>query len=177
MRYWVYSGDKLIGPCERDELPEVAGFDANTLVCLEEQAGAFPQQWQWRRAVQVQDLALYLLPAKKAGVPAADWGRLLPPEPTLGDASEMNSLQEKLLLLSNAVQGLRDRLAEQDARIAELKSAVSEKEKALEVALRSIYEAEAQGARIAELKGEIAGLRAEIAKIGEGRPAQPPPPL
>jgi len=173
----MYCRDRLIGPCEREKLSSVEGFDANTLVCPEEEAGSYPQQWKWQRAIQVPDLALYVLPGESAGEAAGEnWGTMLPPEPTLGDAAEINSLQEKLRSLAGAVQRLRERMAEQDARIAELKGEVSEREKALNIAIQSIYSAQDQGARYAELKAEIAELRSEVAGIGEGRPVPPVPP-
>jgi len=172
MRYWVFCRDRLAGPFEQDKLAEVEGFDANTLVCPEAEAGSYPQQWKWRRAIQVPDLSLHVLPGESGGEDeGGDWGPMLPPEPTLGDAAEINSLQEKLRSLAGAVQRLRERLAEQEERIVELRSEVLEKEEALNIAVESIYEAENQGARYAELKAEIAQLRSELAKLSEGRAA------
>ncbi|MBI5242721.1 MAG: hypothetical protein HY922_03425 [Elusimicrobia bacterium] len=166
MRYWIYCGDRLIGPCELDKIREIEGFDANTLVCPEEQPGAYPRQWQWRRAAQVSELSLHLLLApSEGGTPPEAWGAMLPPEPTLDDVAAISSLQEKIRLLSHSIHLLRDQMSEQGGQIAELKSGLSEKEKALKDALLTLCDAENERTRIIELRNDLATMEKTIRAV------------
>jgi len=160
----------VVGPCERDEIPEVEGFDADTLVCPEEQPGSYPRRW--RRAAQIPDLSVYLLPSgAKPAAPGDAWGPLLPPDPTLSDVAEVNSLQEKVRLIANAVHLLRDEMVEQKAKIADLKDEVERKGQTLcETQLR-LGEAEERLRSLEALRGEAVKAQEEFQAV-KGRLAE-----
>jgi len=127
MKYWLFENNQVVGPYDRDELTDVPGFSAESLVCPEGRKGTHMGDWQ--RAGVVAELAETLLkrsrvPAGVGGDPAAS---LVPPEPTLRDLAVLGTLQEKVSLLESSLNQLHDELQTRDEEIASLKVDLDQK--------------------------------------------------
>src|SRR5688500_8149591 len=118
MKYWLFQNNQVVGPHTTQELPNLPGFSAESLVCPEGRKGT--QMGDWQRAGVVAELSEALLTL--ARVPAgAGGGSMLPPEPTLRDLAALGSLQEKVSLLESSISHLQEELKTRDTEIAALK--------------------------------------------------------
>lgn len=119
-KYWVFQNNQVNGPHDPDDLSQLSGFSAESLVCPEGRKGT--NMGDWQRASMVPELSVSLLKASQLAVAmkgAATGGSMfggLPPEPTLKDLAALGSLQEKVSLLDSTVGQLQEnlRLKEQE---------------------------------------------------------------
>jgi hypothetical protein len=77
LKYWIYKDARILGPFERDAMSGLPGFDASTLVCAGEDAGA--AEGQWSPAADIPDLAPLTLahgPTWSPDAPTSSFGLL-----------------------------------------------------------------------------------------------------
>ena len=110
MKYWVFQNNQVTGPYDNEDLTQVPGYSAETLVCPEGRRGTSMGDWQ--RASMVPELSLSIIKAGQLAVALRGSGGYgsLPPEPTLKDLAALGSLQEKVSLLDNTVGHLQESL-------------------------------------------------------------------
>jgi len=104
----MFQSNQVTGPYETDDLPTVAGYGPETLVCPEGRKGTSMGDWQ--RASMVPELSLSLLKVTQLATVIRGAGGImagLPPEPTLKDLAALGSLQERMELLDNTVAELQ----------------------------------------------------------------------
>src|SRR5438105_2345660 len=104
MKYWLFQNNQVKGPYEPDDLSQVPGFSAESLVCSEGRKGI--NMGDWQRASLVPELSVSLLKASQLAVAGKSGGSFyasLPPEPTLKDLAALGSLQEKFSFMENTV--------------------------------------------------------------------------
>lgn len=130
MKYWVFQNNQVIGPFDREQIAQVAGFSSETLVCPEGRKGT--QMGDWQRASVVPDMAEALLAATRmpamarAGLERGP-GSTLPPEPTLRDLAVLGSLQERVSSLETLSTKLHEELRSRDVEISRLKVELDQK--------------------------------------------------
>jgi len=77
VKYWIYKDSRILGPYERDAISGLPGFDAGTLVCAGENAGA--AEGQWAPAADIPELAPLTLghgPTWSPDAPTSSFGLL-----------------------------------------------------------------------------------------------------
>ncbi len=167
MRYWLFHNNQVTGPFDRDQIAQLSGFSAESLVCPEGRKGT--QMGDWMRASTVPDLtdaiarssrvpALVRAAGERAG-PAAGG---LPPEPTLRDLAVLGSLQEKVEDLSDNLRRLQDDLKARDAEISRLKSELEQKGRAASDLGAKLSEVEAKVFAVSGVKEELEKTQAEL---------------
>ncbi|MDD2772274.1 MAG: hypothetical protein PHP45_01100 [Elusimicrobiales bacterium] len=80
MKYWAYIDNEIKGPFDREELPAVAGYSAETLLCPESTVDGEPQEWQFASALFADSSAMPAQPdeAAQAYEPAAEGAQSQP---------------------------------------------------------------------------------------------------
>ncbi len=123
MKYWMFQNNQVNGPYDPDDLSQIAGFSAESLVCPEGRKGT--NMGDWQRAGMAPELSICLIKASQLAsssrvtATATLYGGL-PPEPTLKDLAALGSLQEKFTLLENTVSNLQDGLRQKDTELLSL---------------------------------------------------------
>ncbi|MBI3554496.1 MAG: hypothetical protein HY077_18535 [Elusimicrobia bacterium] len=128
MKYWMFQNNQVKGPYEPDDLSQLPGFSAESLVCSEGRKGT--NMGDWQRASMVPELSVSLLKASQlavAGKPQAGYLSGLPPEPTLKDLAQLGSLQEKVSLLDGTVNQLQESLRLRENELLSLHRELEEK--------------------------------------------------
>ena len=150
MRYWIFQDNAVSGPYEPEDLVRTPGFSAETLVCPEGRKGTRMGDWQRSSAVPaLSDSLVKAAQLTSAGrVAPAGSAYSGPAVPALKDLAVLGSLQEKMVLLENAVARLQEELQSKGAEVLSLQS---------EVALRKAAEAELQG-KAQEFQQRLAAL-------------------
>ena|GEM_PF-4228421 len=87
MKYWAYIDNEIKGPFDREELPGVAGYSAETLLCPESTVDGEPQEWQFASALFADSSAMPAQPdeAAQAYEPAAEGAQ---PQPSLRELEQ-----------------------------------------------------------------------------------------
>lgn len=132
-KYWVFQSNQVNGPHDPDDLAQLPGFSAETLVCPEGRKGT--NMGDWQRASMVPELSVTLLKAsnlavalKGAAAGPSLYGNL-PPEPTLKDLAALGSLQEKVTLLDATVGQLQESLRLKEQELLSVHRELDEKTK------------------------------------------------
>lgn len=136
----MFQNNQVKGPYDPDDLSQVPGFSAESLVCPEGRKGTAMGDWQ--RASMLPELSLTLMKAAqlasavKTGAGAGFFSSL-PPEPTLKDLAALGSLQEKVSLLDNMISHLQDNLHLKENELLSLHKDLEDKNRqAQELALK-----------------------------------------
>lgn len=131
MKYWIFQNNQVNGPYEVEELAQLPGYSAETLVCPEGRRGT--NMGDWQRAAMVPELSVSLLKAQQLAATLQGSGKTsayyasLPPEPTLKDLAALGSLQEKVALLENSLAQLQEALRLKETEILSLHRELEEK--------------------------------------------------
>lgn len=155
-KYWVFQSNQVNGPHDPDDLAQLPGFSAETLVCPEGRKGT--NMGDWQRASMVPELSVTLLKASSLAVAlkgAASGPSLygnLPPEPTLKDLAALGSLQEKVTLLDATVGQLQESLRLKEQELLSVHRELDEKTKHAQ-----------------ELAVKLGGVEERLSTVGELR--------
>ena len=150
MKYWIFQDNAVSGPYEPEDLVQTPGFSTETLVCPEGRKGTRMGDWQRSSAVPALSASLVKAAQLSSAGRAAPAGNAYsgPAVPALKDLAMLGSLQEKMVLLENAIAQLQKELQSKGAEVLSLQS---------EVTLRKTAEAELQG-KAQEFQQRLAAL-------------------
>lgn len=168
MKYWIFQHNQVLGPYDGEQISQVKGFNAESLVCPEGRKGT--EMGDWQRAGVVSELADSLL--KTSGRPVATATRsageaLLPPEPTLRDLAVLGTLQEKTSILENAINQLQEDLHTRDTELSRLKIELASKERALHEFGSKLAELEGRVITLSSLKDDVGKDERQIRDLSE----------
>jgi hypothetical protein len=159
MKYWIFQNNEVCGPHDDDDLAQLPGYSAETLVCPEGRKGT--RMGDWQRAGMVPALSLSLVKAaqlttagKSAGPANAVYGGL-PPEPTLKDLAALGSLQEKMALMESSIAQFQEGMQSKETELLSLHREIDVR-KGIEADLQSkIGELEQRLSAVAQLRETI----------------------
>ncbi|MDD5629366.1 MAG: hypothetical protein PHU21_09905, partial [Elusimicrobia bacterium] len=152
MKYWIFQNNEVCGPLEADDLAQMPGYSAETLVCPEGRKGT--RMGDWQRAGMVPALSISLVKASqlatagKSGSIASAVYAGLPPEPTLKDLAALGSLQEKVSLMESTLAQFQEGMQSKETELLSLHR---------EIDVRKGIEADLQG-KLVELEQRLAAL-------------------
>jgi len=159
MKYWIFQNNEVGGPYDSDDLCQLPGYSAETLVCPEGRKGT--RMGDWQRAGMVPALSISLIKATqltaagKSRSPASAIYAGLPPEPTLKDLAALGSLQEKVALLESSVAQFQEGMQSRETELLSLHREIDVR-KSIEADLQSkIQEFEQRLAAVAQLRETI----------------------
>lgn len=138
MKYWLFQNNQVVGPYEPEDLAQIAGYGAESLVCPEGRKGT--NMGDWQRASMVPELSVSILKSSQLALSMRGAGPgfgTLPPEPTLRDLAALGSLQERMSVLDGSVAQLQETLRLKDQELLSLHRELGEKNRqAQELALK-----------------------------------------
>ena len=167
MKYWLFQYNQVLGPYDREQIADVKGFNAESLVCPEGRKGT--DMGDWQRAGVVNELAEALL---KTGGRVATATRtvgenLLPPEPTLRDLAVLGTLQEKTSLLENSLSQLQEDLHTRDTELSRLKVDMASKDRSMHELQTKVAELEGRVITLSSLKDDLGKDEKQIQELSD----------
>ncbi|WP_424245027.1 hypothetical protein Dip510_000138 [Elusimicrobium posterum] len=130
MRYWVYINDKVMGPYEESQIPELTGFTPETLICSEVIEEGASQEWVPASSVlnlpapandAVSESHISTSTSTRTYIAAGDIGKNKAQE-------EAASSSEANMLLLNEIKKLSQEIEKLRAEVKEVKEVAAAKE-------------------------------------------------
>ncbi len=176
MKYWIFQNNEVCGPYDANDLAQLPGYSAETLVCPEGRKGT--RLGDWQRAATVPGLSSSMVKTTqldamgKNSFPASARHAGLPPEPTNKDLTSLGSLQEKVTLLENSIAQFQAGMKSFELRlaaVAQLRETIDNAvalEKSVETEVKSV-ESEVKGVEstVQEVKSSITGVSSMVKDI------------
>ncbi|MBI3547972.1 MAG: hypothetical protein HY078_02860 [Elusimicrobia bacterium] len=166
MKYWLFQQNQVLGPYDGEEISQVKGFSAESLVCPEGRKGT--EMGDWQRAGIVSELAECLLrSAGRVATATRPTESLLPPEPTLRDLAVLGSLQEKTTQLENTLNQLQEDIHTRDTELSRLKVELATKERSLHELQTKLAEVEGKVITLSGLKDDLGRDEKQIQELSQ----------